>query len=57
MPFSTNAVTSCVLFSAFVGGSWMGEVSGTMPEGVKELEVCLPVKEVEVLKEKGIAKG
>lgn len=24
----------------------MGEVSGTMPEGVKELEVCLPVKEV-----------
>lgn len=31
----------------------MGEISGTMLKGVKELEVCLPVREVEELKRKG----
>ena len=35
----------------------MGEVSGTIPEGVKELEACLPVKEVEDLKGQGKAEG
>lgn len=35
----------------------MEEVSGTMPEGVKELEVCLPVKEVEEREGKGKAEG
>lgn len=35
----------------------MGEVSGTMPEGVKELEACLSVKEVKELKGKVKAEG
>lgn len=47
----------CTLLSAFVGNSWMEEVSGTMLEGVKELEVCLPVKEVEEVGQKGKVEG
>lgn len=43
--------------SAFVDGSWMGKVSRTMPKRNKELELCLPVKEVEELKGKGRAEG